>query len=454
MSLRNLEGLKWVELQFTDLIGFLRHVTVSLKSLSGVTSDELFSKLDGSSVKGFTGVEESDLILKPDVKTIAKLPWGEGLGRAICGVYRGEARFLKDPRHVTERLDRELEALGIKPLVSVELEFFIFDEVSVKVSPWEQVYKVRSSEAPWAGSPFINRVKDGYYSAYPKDRFSVLKTEFSEVLANHFGIEVEAIHHEVAAASQHEINFKGGALTQVSDSVQTVKHVVRVLSFMRGYVATFMPKPIYGDNGSGMHVHVSLWKDGKNIFYDPDDEYAGLSQEARYFIGGLLDHGRSLSALVSPTTNSYKRLIPGYEAPTYLAWGRSNRSAAVRIPTYLRSDKVLRIEYRPPDPSANPYLATAAILLAGLDGIRKKTDPGDPTDENLYEASVRKSIPDVRMLPKSLDEALDALESDNEWLKPIFPDELLESYLEVKRLESKTINSYPNPLEFYNYLDI
>ncbi|MEM2004663.1 MAG: type I glutamate--ammonia ligase [Zestosphaera sp.] len=454
MGFSGLEGLKWVELHFTDLAGSLRHIIVSAKSLSEVPLNEAFSKLDGSSVRGFTGIEESDLILRPDIKTLTKLPWGEGLGRAICGVYRGEARFPKDPRYVAERLDREFEALNIKPFVSVELEFFIFDKVAVEVNPWRQTYEIHSSEAPWANSPFMNRPKDGYYSTYPKDRFAALKTELGEVLLNNFGIEVEAIHHEVAATSQHEINFRGGSLTYVSDSVQTVKHVIRVLSFMKGCVATFMPKPIHGDNGSGMHVHVSLWRGGENVFYDQNDGYAGLSQEARYFIGGLLEHGRSLSALVNPTTNSYKRLVPGYEAPTYLAWSRSNRSAAVRIPTYSRSDKALRIEYRPPDPSANPYLATTAIVLAGLDGIRKKIDPGDPIDENLYEVTARRSTHNVKTLPRTLDEALDALESDNGWLKPIFPDELLGSYVELKRTESKTVNSYPTPVEFYNYLDI
>ncbi|MEM0025406.1 MAG: type I glutamate--ammonia ligase [Zestosphaera sp.] len=443
--------LRWVNLQFTDLAGFLRQVTVRVNPRSE-SLDELISKLDGSSVKGFTGVEESDLLLKPDINTFAKLPWSDGFGRLICGVYVNNERFTKDPRYVAEKLDNILASTNLSPFVSAELEFFVFDKVSVEVSPWRQLFEVSSSEAPWGSLPFANRIKEGYYVAYPKDKFVSLKTELAETLINYFGLAVEALHHEVAAASQHEISFRGGSLTYVSDSIQTVKYVARVLASLKGYTATFMPKPIHGDNGNGMHVHISLWRGNENLFYDPNDDYACLSQEARYFIGGLIEHGRALSAIVSPTTNSYRRLVPGYEAPTYLAWGAGNRSVAIRIPIYERCSRFVRIEYRPPDPSANPYLATTAIMLAGLDGIKKKLEPGEPVKDNLYEASIKHN--DIKNLPESLDEALDELESDNEWLSHVFPKELLEAYIEMKREESRTLRSYPTPAEFYYYLDL
>ncbi|MGC8975439.1 MAG: type I glutamate--ammonia ligase [Thermoprotei archaeon] len=443
--------LRWVSLQFTDLAGFLRHVVVRVKPGSN-SLGELISKLDGSSVKGFTGVEESDLLLKPDIKTFARLPWSEGFGRLICGVYLDNDRFARDPRYVAEKLDYVLASTNLSPLVSAELEFFLFDKVFVEVSPQKQLFEIFSSEASWVGQSFTNRVKEGYYVTYPKDKFTDLRTELAETLISYFGLEVEALHHEVAAASQHEISFRGGSLTYVSDSIQTIKYVARVLASLKGYTAVFMPKPIYGDNGNGMHVHVSLWRGNENMFYDPDDEYACLSQEARYFIGGLIEHGRALSAIVSPTTNSYRRLVPGYEAPTYLAWGAGNRSVAVRIPAYEKCSKFVRVEYRPPDPSANPYLATTAIILAGLDGMKKKLEPGDPVKENLYEVTAKHS--GIKSLPKSLDEALNELESDNEWLNQVFPKELLETYIDMKRRESRTLQTYPNPAEFHYYIDL
>jgi glutamine synthetase len=447
-----IKDLRWASLQFTDLAGFFRQVIVRVRPGSR-SLEELVSKLDGSSVKGFTGIEESDLLLKPDVKTFAKLPWSNSTGRLICRVYLGGERFVRDPRYVAEKLDDLLTSTNIRPFVSAELEFFVFDKVSVEVSPQKQFFEISSAEASWEDLPFVNRVKEGYYVTYPRDKFVDFKTELAETLINYFSLGVEALHHEVAAASQHEISFVGGSLTYVSDSIQTVKYVARTLAFLKGYVATFMPKPIYGDNGNGMHVHVSLWRGDENMFYDPNDEYACLSQEARYFIGGLIEHGRALSAIVSPTTNSYKRLIPGYEAPTYLAWGAGNRSVAIRIPAYEKCSRFVRVEYRPPDPSANPYLATTATILAGLDGVKKKLDPGDPVKENMYEDLVAKRG-SIKSLPKSLDEALDELESDNDWLSPVFPKELLETYVEMKRKESRVLQSYPTPAELYHYLDL
>ncbi|MCS7111496.1 MAG: type I glutamate--ammonia ligase [Ignisphaera sp.] len=447
--------IRWVDLQFTDLVGYLRHMTISSRLLTIESVENGAGKLDGSSIKGFTGIERSDLTLKPILHTFSVIPWENGLGRVICGIYTDSSRFPKDPRYAAERLDSYLMDQGIEVLISAELEFFIFDKVGVSIDTWTQHFEIHSSEAPWNGTAYVNRYKDGYYSVYPKDRFQELKVEIGDTLLRYFNIDVEVLHHEVAAASQHEINFRGGAAASTGDSVQTAKFVIKSLAFRKGFTATFIPKPIYGDNGSGMHIHLSLWRGNSNLFYDPNDSYAGLSQYARYFIGGLLEHARALSAIASPTVNSYKRLVPGYEAPVYLVWSRGNRSAAIRIPGYRRNSSSTRIEYRPPDPSANPYLTFAAVILAGLDGVRRGVDPGDPIDENVYSMpSRRRRELGIRELPRSLDEALDELECDSEWLKPIVPQELIESYIEVKREEARRIQMYPTPIELYSYLDV
>ena len=447
--------LKWVEMQFTDLVGYLRTVLVSSDQIGVEVFSNGMGKLDGSSVKGFTGIEESDMNLKPDPSTFAVMPWEEGLGRFICDVYKASERFAKDPRLVGQKLDEMLGAENLKTFLSAELEFFIFNKVSAYVDGWKQSYEVISDEGSWAGVAPFNKAKDGYYVPYPKDRFLHLKMEFGDVLKKYFKLQVEVLHHEVAAASQHEINFRGGTTTYAADAIQTVKYVIKALAYKQGLIATFMPKPLYGDNGSGMHVHVSIWRGDENLFYDPNDSYAGLSQFARYFIGGLIEHGRALSAIVSPTVNSYKRLVPGYEAPVYLVWSKANRSAAIRVPAYSNSYKSKRIEYRPPDPSANPYLALSAIVLAGLDGIRKKREPGDPIDENVYRIPpMKRRELGIKELPGSLEEALDELEADNEWLRPAFSRELIETYIELKREEARKINSYPTPVEIMMYYDV
>jgi glutamine synthetase len=447
-------GVKWLDLQFTDLVGVLRHVTVSVKLLTPNVFSEGLGKLDGSSVRGFSTIEESDLVLKPIPTTFALMPWSSGIARMLCSVWKSGERLVRDPRYVSERVDEYFMSSGLRPYVSAELEYFIFDKVNVVVDSWRQELSIVSSESYWSTTVPFNRGKDGYYVTYPKDKFQDLKLEIAEVLEKYFGLTVEVVHHEVASA-QHEINFNGSNTTGTSDNIQTVKYVVKSLTYRKGYIATFMPKPVYGDNGSGMHVHVSIWRGDENLFYDPNDEYVNLSQYARYFIGGLIEHGRALSAIVSPTVNSYKRLVPGYEAPVYLVWSKANRSAAVRIPAYSNSYKSKRVEYRPPDPSANPYLALSAILLAGVDGVNKKLDPGDPVDENVYRMTpLRRRELGIKELPRSLDEALDELECDNEWLRPIFPKELIDSYVEVKREEVKKVTTYPTPIEVYHYIDV
>jgi glutamine synthetase len=296
--------------------------------------------------------------------------------------------------------------------------------------------------------------KEGYYHITPTDKFMEMRMRISELLNDYYNIFVECHHHEVGASGQGEINFGASGPEEAGDAVQTIKYVAKNVASSYGKILTFMPKPIFGDNGSGMHIHVSLWKGDRNIFNDPDDEYAGVSQEARYFIGGLLSHARALSAIVSPTVNSYKRLVPGYEAPVYLAWSRGNRSAAVRVPVYHKGKpSSARIEYRPPDPSANPYLAISSVIAAGFDGLMKKIEPGDPVDENIYHLSEekRKSL-GIKQLPSSLKEALDELESDNDFLKNVFPSSLIESYIELKRKEWDQVVNRISPAEIYYYI--
>lgn len=444
--------MRWIHVQFTDLLGTLRHFTASSRLLTPKVLEEGLGKLDASSVKGFGSIEESDMVLRPLPETFALVPWESGVARMIGAVYFRGSRLTRDPRYVAELLDSTIKEQGMELVAAAELEYFIFDKVVVTLEAWRQSVIVVSSEGFWSAAAPFNKLKDGYYVPYPKDRFESFKMEVAETLSRFFGIDVEVLHHEVAAASQHEINFRGGPATYVGDSVQTVKYVVKALAHRRGYIATFMPKPLYGDNGSGMHVHVSLWRDGRNVLYDPTDEYAGLSQLGRYFIGGLLEHGRALAAITNPTINSYRRLVPGYEAPVYLVWSRGNRSAAVRVPAYARSEASVRVEYRPPDPSANPYLAVAAIVLAGIDGIRKRIDPGDPVKENVYALPLGEGGAWKR-LPRSLEEALDELECDNEWLRPVFSKDLLETYIELKRKEARALSAYPSPAEFYYYID-
>ncbi|MDK2383450.1 MAG: type I glutamate--ammonia ligase, partial [Candidatus Korarchaeota archaeon] len=269
-----------------------------------------------------------------------------------------------------------------------------------------------------------------------------------------FNVEVRVLHHEVATAGQVEVNFEPGSVTSTADRLQTLKYAARMTAYTTGLTATFMPKPLAGDNGSGLHIHVSLWRGEYNIFYDEADRYAELSQEARYFIGGILEHASSLAAITNPTVNSYRRLVPGYEAPVYVAWGRSDRSAMVRLPVYHGSrPEARRIEVRSPEPSSNPYLALPAVVLAGLDGIRRKIEPGDPVDRNLYSLTrdERRRL-GVGELPRSPWEALDALESDHSWLLPAFPRGLVEAYIDLKRGEARRLAGIPSPSEAYYYL--
>jgi len=458
--------VRFVDLQFTDLAGRLQHVTIPARMLDVDSFKVGVPKLDGSSIRGFVEIHESDLLLVPDPTTYALLPWyGEDIktARLVCDVYRGfgAGRLLWDPRAIAQRAEAELVKLGYTTSYwGPEVEFFVFDKVVWDtLSPYRgQSYSIESKEAAWNSSGYPIRFKEGYYPAPPQDTLMVFRSECVKILEDYFGVKCDAHHHEVATAGQCEIDILYNTLTKSADNVATYKYVVKNVAVQHNMVATMMPKPIFADNASGMHVHMSIWRDGVNLFYDERDEYAELSQVARYYIGGLMEHAEALSAIVSPTTNSYRRLVPGYEAPVYVGWSRSNRSATIRIPVYERGPKSAakkRIEYRPPDPSANPYLCFAALLAAGLDGIKKKIEIGDPLDENIYKLTPeRRRELGIKELPGSLKEAVEALKSDREFLKPIFPSEAIERIIEIELKEYFEVSMRPHPHEFYLYFDI
>jgi glutamine synthetase len=447
-----LGGKIWLDIMFTDLLGVLRSVSYRFDEERLSKISEAIGKTDGSSVYGFTGIEDSDLFLYPIESTLTRAPWEAGRYVVLSKVYRGRERFSRDPRLVAEKTEEILGGWGYEALVSLEPEFFIIDKIDVRIERNGGIYSQRLEISSHELSlEHLFPIKRSYQLPL-EGKFEHAVTEIIRGLEA-MGIKAEVIHHEVAT-SQFELNFSGGSPTYVSDTMQLIKLGIRKILSSLGLQPLFMPKPFWGDNGSGIHTHVSLWRDGVNLFHDDSERYAGISQICRYFIGGLLEHGPGLSAIVSPTVNSYKRLVPGYEAPVYLTWGRSNRSAAVRIPVAISRDRT-RIEYRPPDPTSNPYLAVSAILLAGIDGVERKIDPGDPVDENVYRMTPeRRRQLGIKSLPRSLEEALDNLESDHKYLLRAFPKELIETYIEIKREEARKVSSMPSPVEYIEYLHI
>ncbi|MBI5635368.1 type I glutamate--ammonia ligase [Candidatus Micrarchaeota archaeon] len=457
------DKIAWADLQFVDITGALQHITVNTKELDEESFNTGVGKLDGSSIKGFKSIFESDMVLSPDAGTYNVIPWEEKTARFFCDIKEGGTgkRFEKDSRLAVERAQSALESAGFtKAYFGPELEFFVFDSVTFDHSlPIRgQGYSIESKEAAWTsgGTNHPIQYKTGYYPATPQDTLQNLRTKFVNSLENDFGIFVEAHHHEVATAGQCEINVRFDEMRKMADKVVTYKYVIKNLSAANGQIATFMPKPLFGDNGSGMHTHQSLWKGDKNAFFDASDSYAQLSQECRYYIGGIISHGAALAAFTNPITNSYKRLVPGYEAPVYLAWSKRNRSAAIRIPNYFGgSDKATRLEYRSPDPACNPYLSFAALIAAGLDGIKKKIEPGDPVDQDIFElsASERREL-GIKELPGSLKESLECLESDKAFLSGVLSSDLIESYSQLKFQEFKNESIHPTPWEFKHYLNV
>ncbi len=465
------EKVRWVQLFYTDVFGGYNMVSVPLSTLEAEVFEGGVPKLDGSSVRGFREIYESDMLLIPDARTLATIPWNPESGgtvRFICDIRIGGAHrpYEHDPRGVARRTEEVLAEAGFdRSYWGPEIEFFVFDSVQLVPSvqgvrdAWAGAgYLLGHAEAPWQVGPMrpTVRFKEGYHRTPPVDSLLGLRDEMCNILADDFHMTMDAHHHEVATASQSEINIRFDDLVPMADHVQDVRYVIRNVAARHGKVGCLMPKPVYGDNGIGMHTNQSLWTKGRNSFYDPDDKYAEVSQTCRYYIGGLLKHARALCAITNPITNSYRRLVPGYEAPVFIAWSKANRSANVRIPFYHRGRPgAKRIEYRTPDSSANIYLTQAALALAGLDGIRKKTEPPPPVDENIYKLTPeRRRELEIRELPGSLGEALDCLESDRAFLRPAFAKSLLDTYIELKREEQLELNLRPHPYEFYRYLDV
>ena len=463
--------IRWVELFYTDLFGGFNHLNIPADTLDAESFVSGVPKLDGSSVRGFREIHESDMILLPDATTFATMPWSAesgGAARFICDILVGWSKepYHHDPRGIARHAVQILADSGFdRSYWGPEIEFFVFD--SVKLIPsahavrdaWGGAgYLIHSAESPWQsgdGQSSI-RFKEGYHRASPHDMMSDMRSEMCNILADDFHITMDAHHHEVATAGQAEINIRYDDLIPAADHVQDVRYVIKNVAHRHGKIASFMPKPVFGDNGIGMHMNQSIWTGGRNAFFDANDSYAEVSQTCRYYIGGLLDHARALCAITNPTTNSYRRLVPGYEAPVFIAWSRSNRSANVRIPFYHKGRPgAKRIEYRTPDSAANIYLTEAALAMAGLDGIQRKIEPPAPVDTDIYKLSpARRKEYGIRELPGSLGEALECLSSDDGFLKPVFGSTVLDTWHELKREEQLQLNLRPHPYEFYRYLDL
>ncbi len=457
-------GARMVDLKFMDFPGMWQHFTVPTSHLDETMFEEGVG-FDGSSIRGWQAIHASDMIVLPDPETAVMDPFtAVPTLSLICNILDPITReqYTRDPRNVAEKAESYLKATGIADTAyfGPEPEFFIFDDVRFDFQPQCGYYYLDSIEGQWnmgrAEGPnlgYKSRYKEGYFPVPPTDQFMDIRTEMALILEE-MGIKVEAQHHEVATGGQAEIDMRFAPLTKMADHLMTYKYVVRNVARKHGKTVTFMPKPLFGDNGSGMHTHQSLWKGGAPLF--AGHGYAGLSDLALHYIGGILHHAAALCAFVAPTTNSYKRLVPGYEAPVNLAYSSRNRSAGVRIPMYSPSPKAKRVEVRFPDNTCNGYLAFAAMLMAGLDGIQNKIDPGPPLDKDIYELPPEE-LAEVPSVPASLGEALDALERDHEFLLKgdVFTEDVIETWLWYKRTkEVDPVRLRPHPYEFVLYYDL
>ena len=457
-------GARMVDLKFMDFPGMWQHFTVPTSHLDETMFEEGVG-FDGSSIRGWQAIHASDMIVLPDPETAVMDPFtAVPTLSLICNILDPITReqYTRDPRNVAEKAESYLKATGIADTAyfGPEPEFFIFDDVRFDFQPQCGYYYLDSIEGQWnmgrAEGPnlgYKSRYKEGYFPVPPTDQFMDIRTEMALILEE-MGIKVEAQHHEVATGGQAEIDMRFAPLTKMADHLMTYKYVVRNVARKHGKTVTFMPKPLFGDNGSGMHTHQSLWKGGAPLF--AGHGYAGLSDLALHYIGGILHHAAALCAFVAPTTNSYKRLVPGFEAPVNLAYSSRNRSAGVRIPMYSPSPKAKRVEVRFPDNTCNGYLAFAAMLMAGLDGIQNKLDPGPPLDKDIYELPPEE-LAEVPSVPGSLGEALDALERDHEFLLKgdVFTEDVIETWLWYKRTkEVDPIRLRPHPYEFVLYYDL
>jgi len=459
------EGVEIVDIRFMDLPGLMQHFSVPVSELTEDVFEEGFG-FDGSSIRGFQEIQESDMILLPDSNTAVIDPFRQHRTLNInCWVHdpiTGES-YSRDPRYIARKAEEHLRSTGIADTcyVGPEAEFFIFDDVRFAQTQNSGFYQVDSIEASWntgrdeqPNLGYKPRYKEGYFPVPPMDQYQDLRSEMTLVLQG-LGIPVEVQHHEVGTAGQAEIDIRFDSLLRQADNLMLFKYVIKNVAWAHGKTATFMPKPIFQDNGSGMHVHQSLWKGGEPLFYD-EAGYAGLSDLARWYIGGLLSHAPAVLAWTNPTTNSYKRLVPGYEAPVNLVYSQRNRSASVRIPLYSQSPKAKRLEFRCPDPSCNPYLAFSAMLMAGLDGIQNRIEPPTPMDKDLYDLPPEE-LAKVPQVPGSLEDALDALEADQDFLKVggVFTQDLIDTWIAYKREnEVDALRLRPHPYEFYLYYDI
>jgi glutamine synthetase len=459
------EGIEVVDLRFCDLPGLMQHFSIPVHALTEDALREGYG-FDGSSIRGFQAIQESDMILLPDPSTVVIDEFRQhktlNLNCFVHDPVTGES-YNRDPRYVALKAEQHLKSTGIADTVyfGPEAEFFVFDDVRFSQDQHSAFYQVDSVEGIWNSARDENpnlgykpRYKEGYFPVPPMDHFQDMRSEM--VLAmERLGIEIEVQHHEVGTAGQAEIDMRFDTLLAMADKLMLYKYIVKSVAAEAGCTATFMPKPLFQDNGNGMHVHQSLWDGGQPLFYS-DTGYGGLSDVGRWYVGGLLAHARALLAFAAPTTNSYRRLVPGYEAPVNLVYSQRNRSAACRIPLYSKSPKSKRIEFRCPDPSCNPYLAFAAMLMAGLDGVSKQTEPPPPVDKDLFEVPPEE-LAKIGQVPSSLDEALTALEDDHEFLTEggVFTDDLIETWMAYKRLnEIDEVRLRPHPWEFMLYYDI
>ncbi len=452
-------GIRLLDIRFTDLFGQWQHFTVPTSSVDASTFTEGLG-FDGSSLRGWKTIDESDMIVVPEAATAVVDPFYRDATMAVIGNVLDpitKEEYERDPRSVARRFEQYMRSTGIADTcyIGPEAEFFVFDAVQFSNQPSNSSYNIISDEGSWSsgevGTGHIPKTKGGYFPVPPVDSLQDLRSEMILVMED-VGIEMECQHHEVATAGQGEIDMRYDKLVQMADKLQWFKYIVKNVAVRAGKTATFMPKPLYDDNGSGMHVHSSLWKDGKNLF--AGDGYAGFSDMGRYAIGGVLRHADALIAFTNPTTNSFKRLVPHFEAPIKLAYSSANRSAAVRIPMFSSAAAAKRFEFRCPDPMANGYLAFAAIGMAMLDGIQNRIDPGEPLDKNIYDLPPEE-LASVRDAPTSLEAALKALSDDHEFLLrgDVFCADLIKAYIRNKQDEVLMLKTRPHPQEFQMYFD-
>ena len=454
---------KILDLRFADVPGVWQHVSFPIGELDEESFTDGFG-MDASSIRGWAAIHESDMLLVPDPKTcfmdaFREVPTLCMIADAVDPITKQP--YPRDSRQIAKKAEAYLGYSGVadQAFFGAEAEFFVFDNIRFESMPQHAFYYIDAEEGRWnSGREQHNlgyrpRYKEGYFPVPPTDHYMDLRTEMTTQMAA-CGMHVECHHHEVASGGQCEIDVRYETLVKSADNLMMFKYIVRNVAYQYGKTVTFMPKPLFGDNGSGMHTHQSLWLKGKPLF--AGDGYAGLSQTALWYIGGLLKHAAAIVAFAAPTTNSYKRLVPGYEAPVNLAYSRRNRSAAVRIPMYSPSPKAKRLEFRPPDPSCNPYLAFAAMMMAGLDGIENKINPGNPLDKDIYDLEPEE-LKQVPSLPGSLDDSLRALEDDHKFLLKgdVFSEEFIDLWIEYKRKnEIDPVRMRPHPYEFQLYYDI